>query len=748
MARTRGWGRHLQGLDRRIAAGLVGFALIASGPAGAEDLSLLVTSSTNLSEAKTAGQSASLQSFTQTLDMNYNRTVSPAFSYRLRLQGTDNEASLSAPSTSTSGSNRFVEPGGDLTLAGSHYSLNVGGRIRETFTSGSQTEPLRLQEDNEFLRLFFTPEHLPAFHVQLERTADTDDRSPRTVDQEATRAIFGANYTLAEKVNLAYTFTNETTDDTVAGRKQDQRTHVGTATYADSFFGDRLAVDGNYLISRLDTTERVTSTAVGGAVVVPVVLSGASSLLERDATVAAVNKIPPDPATYQTQTTSTSTALTFSIPLIVDSGGTLTLNQSIAVGLTPGTSVTTVRLTVSGRAGDTRDIGQQAAGVVLQVFTTTNPLINQAAWTLVPSSATLPTTLNPFFEVSFAATSGNFIKIHIVGDNQQVGTVGPLTATQIAALTPIGGAGASPRVTTGNLLQSFGGGLTARPFEILTLNGNVTYTTNKQDPSGRQDNTGTYSFVAAATPHRLLTATGIYQASFATSNASQTPRTDTRNASLTLSSTPLSTLTTSLSGSRSENETDGVLQNRSDSIGFNTAMKPYRNLNVDFTTSLSQAKDFVVGTKFRQASVALNSNATLSPRLTGLFGYTFSVSDVTGGASPSSTTSHAASLSLTYTLSRFLNATGRWDLTNSAGITTVTQQYRLDVIPTLKTSVFLTYLRTDQLGGATSGSQNNVTLTARWNISRYLDLNATGSFTRGFIGDTVYSLFTTLSFRL
>ncbi|HSC70861.1 MAG TPA: hypothetical protein VLH58_05875, partial [Candidatus Methylomirabilis sp.] len=322
-----------------------------------------------------------------------------------------------------------------------------------------------------------------------------------------------------------------------------------------------------------------------------------------------------------------------------------------------------------------------------------------------------------------------------------------LTATQIEVFRPAA-AGAGNRVTTGNLLQLVAGGLVAQPIEALTLNGNATYSTNSQDPSGRRDDTATYSVIATGTPHRLLTATGVYQATFTTSNDPQTPRTDARIASLTLSSTPLPTLTASLIGSRNEDETGGVLQDRTDSIGFNTALKPYRNLNVDFTATGSQSDNFVDDSRTRALTTALNANATLTPRLTGLFGYGFGVNEVTGGPTPSSTTTNVGFLSFTYTVSRFLNATGRWDFTASEGTYTVGQQYRLDLIPTLKTSVFLTYLRTDQFTGTGTTNTNSLTLTGRWNISRYLDLNMTGSFTRGATGDTVYSLFTTLAFRL
>ncbi len=583
--------------------------------------------------------------------------------------------------------------------------------------------------------------------VALERTATGDNRTPRSLDRQEIRALFGATYTFAQKLDLAYTFTDQRGDDDVSGRSQEQRSHVGTASYTDTFFDNRLSVNGNYLISRLDTIERLAPTAVSsGTVVLPSVLSGAFSLTETDPTVAASNKVPP--VTYSTLTTSVTTTLSISVPLIVNDGGAPNRNQSIAVGLTPGASITTIRLTVSPRAGDIRDIGLQAQGVTFQVFTGTGAQINLTGWTNVPVLSVIPPSdPNPFFELGFGATGGSFLKIQVAGDTQQT-VLPPLTVTAIAAFSPAGTAGTTGRLTTGNLLQSWTGGITVQPLTVLTVNGNATYSTNEQEPSGRRDNTGTYSVTASGTPHRLLTATGVYQASFTTSNDAQTPRTDTRIASLTLSSTPLPTLTSSLSGSRSENESGGVTQNRTDAIGFNTALKPYRNLNVDVTATASRGQNFVDDTRTQAFSAALNANAILTPRLTGLFGYSFGTSQVTGGTAPSSSTSNATFASLTYTVSRFLNANGRWDFSTSGGNYTITQQYRLDVIPTLKTSVFLTYLRTDQQSAGTSGSTNSVTLTTRWNISRYLDLNATGSFTRTITGDSVYAVFTTLAFRL
>lgn len=747
MAEGRRRARRRQGTGRNVRVGIITLGLLVAAPAGAAELNLLATSAANFASSEVGGQSASQTSFTQSLDMNYNRNVTPLLSYRLLLRAADTESSSTAASATTTSSSRFVEPQADLTLAGTRYSVTVGARLREAFTESTQSPGVVLARDHEFVRAFFTPELLPAFNAQFERTAETDDRTPRGLDTQETRAILGANYSLAQKVNLAYTFTNQTRDNGVAQRTQEQRTHVGTANYADSFLSDRLTLNGSYFVSRTDTTERFSVAGfAGGGSGLPSPLSGAFSLTETDPTVAAASKVPPE--TYTTLNPSTGTTLGIAASLIVNDGGTPNRNQSIAVGLSPGASIITIRLTVSPRAGDFRDISLQAQGVTFQVFAAANPQINLTGWTLVPIlSVVSPTSLDPFFEITFGATGGSFLKIHVAADTQQP-AFPPLTATAIQAFSPSAGTGGTGRLTTGNLVQSVTGGILARPISALSINGNATFNTNSQDPSGRRDDSTTYSVTATGTPHPLLTATALYQDSFTSSSDPQTPQTDSWITSLTLGSTPLPTLGASLSGSHSENSSGGVTQNRSDSIGFNTALKPYRNLNVDLTATGSQAQNFVGGTKSQGFSTTLNANAILTARLTGLAGYTFATNRVTGGAAPSSVTSNTGFLSLTYTVSRFLNANGRWDFSTSDGNHIITQQYRLDIIPTVKTSVFITYVRTDQQASGTSGSTDSVALQARWNISRYLDLNTTTTFTRGISGDTVYTVSGTLAFRL
>lgn len=747
MVGKRKCGRGRYAWARGIVGGVLALLSLPTMPVLATDLNLLATLSGNVSGANGGGQSASLEGLSQYLDVNFNRDVTPLLGYRLRFVGAGNESWISTGSTNSSSTNGSIEPIGEVRLAGTRYSLNVGGRLRENYSDSSQAPSVLITENHEYIRGLYTPELLPAFNFQLERAAQTDDRTPHGFDREGTRAVLGATYTFAQKLNLAYTFINETEDDAVTGRRQERRSNVGSANYADSFFRDRLSVDGSYFISRFDTTESFsTVTGSGGITVLPIVLARAFSLTEDNPAVAAASKVPP--ATYTTLTNSISTSLSITLPLIVDDGGTLNRNQSLAVGLTPGTPATTIRLTVSPRAGDIRDISLQAQGVTFEVFVGASPQVNLTGWTSVPiASVALPTSLDPFFEITIGPTSGNFLKVHVAGDTQQP-AFPPLTATAIAALGPPSGGQTGTKISTGNLVQTVIGGVTVHPIEALTLSGNATYSTIQQDPTGRRDNNGTYSVSATGTPHRLLTATANYQNSFTDSNDSQTPTTGQWIGSLTLTSSPLPTLTASLSGSRSENSSGGVTENRIDSISLNTSLKPYRNLNTDVTVSVIDGRSFVDGTKARQYAASVNANAILTTRLTGLFGYTFTENEVTGGVAPLSATTNSTFLQFTYTISRLLNANARWDFTTTGGNYVVTQQYRLNLIPTTKTSIFVTYLRSDESTSQISGNRNSVTVNASWNISRYLDLNAFGSFTRGITGDNVYTFSTTLSFRL
>jgi hypothetical protein len=83
----------------------------------------------------------------------------------------------------------------------------------------------------------------------------------------------------------------------------------------------------------------------------------------------------------------------------------------------------------------------------------------------------------------------------------------------------------------------------------------------------------------------------------------------------------------------------------------------------------------------------------------------------------------------TYTLSRVVNFNTRFDFTTtSAGGTVLSQQYKLDWIPTSKTSMFVSYRTVEQHLLDASSNSDFISLNGRWNVSRFLDLAADYTF--------------------
>ena len=502
-AAARLGGRVRRDLALSPWGGALVWALVvaAASPALAADLNLLATSSVNAVGGTVGETSFSQESFINSLDANYNRPVTSLFSYRLRLLGSGDESRVSAGDSSLRTSSWFVQPEGDVTLSGPRYSLNLGGKYRESWFQNSLGGSRSQNEDYEFIRAFLTPELLPSLNMQLERNAQSDDLDPRSLDRERTRAVATLGYgLLGQRLLFGYTFTREAEDDEVTRLGRELLSQVGTVGFTDSYFDDRLSVNANYLVNWVETTEQFSASTVGGVTVAPVVISGAFALTETNPTVPAVSKVPP--ASYTTLTSAVSTTLAITAPLVVDQGGAPNLNQSIAFGLTPGTSITTIRLTVAPRSGDPRDIALQAQGVTFQAFVGTNPGVNLTAWSAVPVlSVSPPTTVNSYFEITIGATSGTFLKVHVAGDTQQP-VLPPVTATAVTALSPAAAGGGSTKVRTSNLLQFVNGSLTGTPIRDLTLGANASFSFNDQDPAGRQDTSGNYSFTATGTPHR------------------------------------------------------------------------------------------------------------------------------------------------------------------------------------------------------------------------------------------------------
>jgi hypothetical protein len=189
------------------------------------------------------------------------------------------------------------------------------------------------------------------------------------------------------------------------------------------------------------------------------------------------------------------------------------------------------------------------------------------------------------------------------------------------------------------------------------------------------------------------------------------------------------------------------LERRSDAANLTASAELYRGLHVDSTLSFARSRDFVARSKSLSYGGRLNATATLTRRLSSTLGYAVQRAQTEAPDVNTRTLAHVLSGSSTYTFSRLLNFTARFDFLKSGDVTDFSHRYQVDWIPTSKMSFFLTYRRSKQdVAGAVTGSDSG-TVSGRWNISRHLSLDGTYIVFRSFAGDISQAFSSSLQFR-
>jgi len=687
--------------------------------AESQELHGLLTSSFTLTESEVGRAVTEFEGYRQTLDLNWRKVVTPYLSYRISLRGEEIESRTTVEPSVTETSSLLLEPSFDVSLAAPGYSLTTGLRLRELVTDGNRIERVRLSDRHLFARLFLTQEGLPPLSILVDRTTSVDDREPRTRDSEETRYQVSTRYAF-KGLNLSYTFSDQIGEDHVARRTRDQMNHLGSLGYAQTFFQERLTLLGNYSVNYTRTRE---------AFFIP-------SLVARERGLKKGLKAGPDP----TPENSADVPLTEEPALLAGTASVpLELFVSVGFELAIREPVGEIRIPLAPEPPFSLP-GDLQVFLNFRVFSSDDPTLT--FWTEVRGVSQRFDSLESRFSLIFPPTTARFFKVFV--SRNDFGAL--VKATGVTALESEVVAAGTERVTS-SLLHTLGAGLTFRPIRMATASFNLTLTDVTQEPDSRRTTSGVQTASLVVIPHRLLTTTLTYQHSFTDSNQPGVTDTTADTYSLTFSSSPLPTLTSAFSLALSENRSEGELQNRSGAASLNIAAKLYRNLNVNPTLSLSKTRDFTTGQESLGQTLALNLNAILTSRLSTILGYTFHGTRTEGPGLNATTASHTGSAAFTYTLSRQLNVNSRFDLSNTAAGTSLSQDYRVDWVPTFKTSFFVNYRRTDQQVRGVTGGSDAIALNGRWNISRYLDLSANYTFFRGFTGDTVHSFFGSLGFR-
>ena len=698
--------------------------LVAFRFAYSQDLNALFTSSTSITNSKSEDATTDLQSFRETLDLNWNRAISGALRYRITLRTEDSRDRLAVDSDLTRTSATKFEPVLDATWSGGPFSLNGGLRLRELITDGNKEERIRLSDRRWFTRFFLTLENWPSLSFQVDQFTQENDLSPKTINKKDTRYQLMTDYRYRD-FTFSYLFSDQVFENIVNSQTRDQMNHLGTIGYSRTSLWGWLDVLGGYTFNYAPVREEFSRAGIAE--------------IERTlirALRAAADLTPND---------SSDVPLT-NEPGLLNGTALIPLELNISLGFEQVVvvePVSQIRLDVSPEPPFTLPNNLESF-LTFRVFFTND--VTLTTWTELGGVSQRFDPLESRFELNFPATIARFFKVYV--SRNDFGTL--VRTTRIAALSLESvGAGTTRKSSTlvHNLNGNFSVRLPTRPWTISNLAYEFTLSRLTQQPDSVHFFSGTHTARLVAEPHRYLTSTLTYQHNFANSNQAGSQNTTADFFNVVLSSTPIPTLTASLSFAHNDNRAEGELQTRSDSGSLNLSTRLYRDLNVDSNYTIGRSQDFLNDQKTLSHNASLNANARLTPRLNATLNYSIRWAQTDAAEQQTSDLTHAIGVNTTYTVSRFLNVNTRYDFLSGRDVTSFAQSYTLDWSPTSKLSGSMGYRRTQQEAQGERTGSDGVNINGRWNISRYFNVDGNFILFRTFAGDRLYSFSARAQFR-
>lgn len=703
-------------LARRWAlGGGCALALAWAAPAGAQELHGLFSGSSSSTTSKSSqGTRAEFSTLREAMDLNWNKAVSPTLGYRLSLRAerSDNMSTLSGatgPATTSQSSSVLFQPLVDVTLASPGYTLNVGGRLRELFTEDSRGEETTLTERNGFARFFYSPEQLPSLALQMDMTTSEDDRRPQTRDETDTRYQLGSQYTLGGLVNLAYNLSRQVHEDRLTQRTETHDAHTGSAGFAAKFLDDALSVQADVSLNYTRTLEEFF--VPGTARVSRSLARGLRA--DPDAS-------PASSADFPLVTESALLSGSANVPLA--------LLSAIGFGLAAPEAVAEVEVSLAGEGLFVLP-ETLATVLVFRIFVTDDATLT--TWTEVGSVSGTFDRLQSRMRLTFASTTARFFKLYVTRND--FGALVKATGLAAPRTTTVTAGSELSRTSQGGTVS---GGISYTPIKMLTAAYNVTLSTSTQEPEAIEATSGSHALSLTVRPHRLVTTTATYQYSFSGSNQTGAQDTEQTSYSANVGWTPLPTLSTTLTVARNESSSGGVLDTRSDAANVAAAAKVFPGLNLDSSFAISKAQSFATQQEVLGQDLSFRATAQILRWISTTGNYGVQIRETTPapvGTEPVVVT-HSLGGGTVYTLSRLVNFTTRFDYAIGADTTSLSQQYKIDWVPTSKTSFFVSYVTSQSKSGDISAGSDTITLNGRWSVNRALDISADYSFSRSTTG--------------
>ncbi|MGE5303060.1 MAG: hypothetical protein ACM3TN_07000 [Alphaproteobacteria bacterium] len=694
------------------------------GSAQAQDLNALFSSSSTLINSTSEGTTTDLKSFTQTLDLNWNKTISPTLRYRLTLRGEDDRNQTQVGSDLTRSSTTQYEPILDATLSSSAFSLNAGYRLKGQYTDGSEQAGIWLNERRWFTRFFLTPQDLPRFTFQVDRFTKENNEHPQSINETDTRYQLGTNYDYGG-ATFSYLFSDHLNDNLVVGQNRDQKVNTANLGYTGTSLWGWLDVLAGYSINYSTTHEEFSKSGVAEV----------EQPLSRGLK-AAADFTPLD----------SSDVPLINDPGLISGGASVPLDLNISIGFEqlsqPPKPVSQIRINLMAVPPFIIPNNLQTF-LKLRVFVTDKADPNSInAWVEIGGYSQNWNSLEGRFELTWPSSptpppTARFVKVWV--DANPFGA--SIQATKITALNleaVTGGTKRDQNTLANNVNGSFTIRPPMRPWTISAISYDFSLSHIMEQPGAIRNISGTQTARLVAEPYKYVTSTFTYQHNFSDTNQEGSKQTTADLSSVVFTFAPLPTLTNSLTYAHNDNRGDGKLEQRTDTGSLNASARLYRNLNVDATYSLSKSQDFLIDQKTLTQGGSINANATLTQRLNATLGYSLNWSQTEKPDENTSQLTHTLNGSFTYTISRLLNFNVRYDFLTGNDVTSFTQDYRVDWSPTAKLSGFVDYRRTQQQSGGERTSSDAVGVNGRWNLSRYLNFDANFLFFNNSDGNKVF----------
>jgi hypothetical protein len=675
------------------------------------------------------------QSTHKSLTASFSRPLTRLMNYSISFRGdlTDTDVKDSDGTTTTSRSDSY-EPGIDLSLGNRMYDLGAGFRHRvQTFSNSAQADPNETTSDLLYGNFDVRPENLPSLTAvfNTEKVSDNMSFSSKTSLYSITTSYELPSPDLEFRGYLNYSHSVSEMPSSTS-YKSISDSYTGSYRFAKSraFWRGKAFVSAGYSGNFSSSRSKSFTSSTGGSILFE--RTGLGGLYAQG------TSSQPDVDLLPSEVTLVDDDHIVSAGISLSSAGTDEY-QNIGIWVSSGSSVDRLYIYVN------RDVSGDTSLTLPGNWKVYWSDFNQAGtWTELTVSSINVTSFDLAnniyrYEVNFLSSkSAKYFK----AVNMDVSSVSGVTVTEIEAH-------GTEQVSASGEVSSSSNSLSQRLefFSNLTplksLQFVLSYSIDKSDQnpsstfgsissllssmfskskSGEDDprfsSTISKNYGIAATwhAHRLLTAVlrgqlnEAYDNDFDTDSASQ-------SYSLSLNSSPLDTLSTSLTFTRSESYLFEIKNSVNDSVLFSVGAQLYRDVNMSTDLGYSRSQTLSTGDQASSKYISGSIDTTLTKELAGTLRYNYSIKT----SDEESTKSFSSSATVTYRPGRFINFSGDFNYAASEGSTSISSVLTAGWRPVPVIYLSGNYSHsTSKPEGSTSDA---LYLNGTWHVKKFMDIN-------------------------